>query len=322
MAPTRREFLQRTITAAGSLYVGAKLADSPTQASPPVALPRRKLGRTGVEVAVIGMGLASLGLGGYSREEFEATVETAIAQGVNYFDVQPNYGQAEKYFAPVLRRHRERIFVVTKTWEKTRETALKALNTSLDSLGVASVDAIFLNNIGLYDLKQLFQPEGALAALKAMRARGQTRFLGLSGHMGAEHFARALESGEFDIVMAPFNFVDRHLYSFERSILPMAEKHRVGVVAMKTFGGAVGLNYESRQQKAMLPPQDHERAIRYVLGLPGMCAAVIGCKDSGEVRAAASAGRNDQQFSPEELAELEVHGKKLATVWGKRYPED
>ncbi len=322
MAPTRREFLQRTITTAGSLYVGAKLGDLPVQASPPVALPRRKLGRTGVEVGIIGMGLAPLGLGGYSREEFKATVEAAIAEGINYFDVQPNYGKAEEYFAPLLRSHRERIFVVTKTWEKTRETALKALNTSLDSLGVASVDAIFLNNIGLYDLKQLFQPEGALAALKAMRARGQTRFLGLSGHMGSQHFARALKSGEFDIVMAPFNFVDRHLYSFESDILPVAEQHGVAVVAMKTLGGAVGLNYETRQQKALLPGQDHERAIRYVLGLPGMCSAVIGCQNPDEVRAAARAGRNYRPLTSEESVDLDAYGKQLAQQWGRRYPED
>ncbi len=321
MAPTRREFLQQTITAAGTCYLGAAL-EKPAEAFPPAVLPRRKLGRTGVEVAVIGLGLAPLGLGGYTAGEFEATAETAISEGINYFDVQPNYGRAEEYFAPVLRRHRERIFVVTKTWETTRDGALRSLTASLKRLAVLQVDAIFLNNIGLYDLDQLFKPDGALAALQEMRRRGQTRFLGLSGHMGPQHFVRTLESGEFDLVMAPFNFVDRHLYSFERDILPVAEKRGVGVIAMKTFGGAVGLDYESRQQKAMLAAEEHGRAIRYVLGLPGVACAAIGCKNQHEVRAAARAGRQYRPLDRDEMAALEVRGKDLAKQWGARYPQD
>ncbi len=320
MTPTRREFLQQAVTTAGSLYLGA--AVTPLRADEAAPLPRRKLGRTGVEVGIVGMGLAPLGMGGYSPQEFEATVNTALAAGINYFDVQPNYGKAERYFAPVLRRHREQIFVVTKTWEKTREKALAALTASLETLGIPAVDAMFLNNIGLFDLDQLFRPDGTFAALKELRRRGQTRFLGLSGHMGAAHFVKTLETGEFDIVMAPLNFVDRHLYSFERDILPAAKKHNVAVVAMKVLGGAASLNYETRKQAALLPPEEHERAIRFALGLPGMCCAVIGCKDEAEVRAATRAGREYRPLDPAELVALDERGKELAAKWGKRYPED
>lgn len=322
MTPTRREFLQQTITTAGSLCARAAFAMPHADPSRPQAMPLRKLGRTGIEISLIGMGLAPLGLGGYSPDEFEATTNAAIAEGINYFDVQPNYGKAERYFGPVLRRHRDRIFIVTKTWETTRDRALRSVTASLEHLTVSSVDAVFINNIGLYNLDQLFKPDGTLAALKELRRRGKTRFLGLSGHMGAGHFVKALETGEFDIVMAPFNFVDRHIYRFERDILPIAEKHGVGVVAMKVLGGAVGLNYETRQQKAMMAEEDHERAIRYVLGLPGMCSAVIGCKNQAEVHSAAHVGREYRPLSADELAALDARGKQLAAQWGTHYPED
>lgn len=140
--------------------------------------------------------------------------------------------------------------------------------------------------------------------------------------MGAGHFVKALATGEFDVVMAPFNFVDRHIYRFERDILPIAEKHGVGVVAMKVLGGAVGLNYETRQQKAMMAAEDHERAIRYVLGLSGMCSAVIGCKNQAEVDSAAHVGRKYRPLRANELAALDVRGKQLAAQWGPHYPED
>lgn len=318
---TRRGFIQKTIVGTGSLIVDASFRAPDVEACPPAALPRRKLGRTGVEISIIGMGLASLGMAHYSPEEFRSTAEVAVAEGVNYFDVQPNYGDAEKCFAPVLRRHRDQIFVVTKTWEKARDGVLQSVSASLERLAVPSVDAVLLNNIGLYDLDRLFAPDGALAGLKELRRRGQARFLGLSGHMGPRHFVQALQSGEFDIVMAPFNFVDPHIYTFERDILPVAEKHGVGVVAMKALGGAVGLKYDTRQQKAMLRGDDYELALRYVLGLPGMCSAVIGCKNAAEIRLAARTGRKYRPLSDAELAALEARGRQLAAQWGKRYPE-
>jgi len=321
MSPTRRKFLQQTISASAGFCLAGTIAPTANSATTST-LPRRKLGRTGFEVSIIGMGLAPLGLGGYSSEEFEATANRAIAEGLNYFDVQPNYGKAERYFAPTLRRHRERIFIVTKTWETNRDSALRALTASLEQLAVPSVDAIFINNIGMYTLDQLFKPDGVLAALKELRRHGKTRFLGLSGHMGASRFVEALETDEFDIVMAPFNFVDRHTYTFERDILPVAAKHNVGVVAMKVLGGAVALNYETREQKAAISTADHACAIRYVLGLPGVSSAVIGCKNEAEIVSAASIGRDYRPLSTAELATLDVRGKQLAQRWGKHYPED
>ncbi len=121
--------------------------------------------------------------------------------------------------------------------------------------------------------------------------------------------------------MAPFNFVDRFTYSFEQEILPVAAKHGVGVVAMKTLGGAVGLKYDSHEQTAMLPPEEHELAIRYVLGLPAMCSAVIGCKSAFEVVRSAELGRRYHPLRNAELASAHARGQRLATQWGRHYPE-
>lgn len=317
---SRREFLQEAAHLAGSTVVAAGLVGESLNASR-IKLPRRKLGRTGVEVSIIGMGLASLGMAHYPVKEFESAVEAALDEGINYFDTQPNYGETEQYLSPIAHRHRDRLFIVTKTWEKSKASVLASIRGSLDRLGLDRVDAVLLNNIGGYDTEQVFGRAGALAGLKEARRRGQVRFIGLSGHYQPEHFARALESAEFDIVMAPFNFVDRFIYTFEQEILPVAAKHGVGVIAMKTFGGAVGLKYDTREQRAMLPTDEHELAIRYVLGLPGMCSAVIGCKSAAEIRLAARLGREYRRLAHAELASLEARGRELASRWGRRYPE-
>jgi aryl-alcohol dehydrogenase-like predicted oxidoreductase len=166
------------------------------------------------------MGLAPLGMAHYSPNDFRAVVRAALDEGVSYFDVQPDYGEAEKYLSPLVKEHRARLFVVTKTWEQSKQAVIDSIAGSLSRLDVPRVDAVLLNNIGDYDLQRLFRADGALAGLKEARRRGHVRFFGLSGHWRAGHFVQALESGEFDIVMAPFNFVDRHTYRFERTSCP------------------------------------------------------------------------------------------------------
>jgi len=99
-ACTRREFLAEASRWTGSRLLGAGSMSCLTEPLRPGTLPRRRLGRTGVEVPILGIGLAPLGMAGYSRDDFRTVVCTALDEGVSYLDVQPDYGQAEKYLAP------------------------------------------------------------------------------------------------------------------------------------------------------------------------------------------------------------------------------
>ena len=318
---TRREFLTEAGRWTGSTLLGAGSMGRLAEALPPSTLPRRRLGRTGVEVSILGMGLAPLGLANYPPDHFRTVVRAALDEGVSYFDVQPDYGEAEKHLSRLLKEHRARRFVATKTSEQSKEAVLDSIAGSLRRLEAPRVDAVLLNNIGDYDLQKLFRADGALAGLREARRRGQVRFLGLSGHWRPGHFVKALESGEFDIAMAPFNLVDRHTYSFETDILPVAARFDVGVIAMKVLGGAVGLAYDTPRQKAMLPEGHHRLAIRYVLGLPHVSCAVVGIKNAEEVRLAARVARDSRALSETEQASALALGRKLAAEWGAHYPE-
>ena len=92
---TRRKFLAEAGRLAGSTLLGAGSVSLVAGALPPGALPRRRLGRTGVEVSVLGVGLAPMGMADYSPQEFRTVVGAALDEGVSYFDVQPNHGEAE-----------------------------------------------------------------------------------------------------------------------------------------------------------------------------------------------------------------------------------
>lgn len=195
-----------------------------------------------------------------------------------------------------------------------------SIEESLRRLGIESADAVLLNNIGLLDLERLFKPGGALAGLQEVRKRGLVRHLGLSGHMLTQAFARALESGEFDLAMFVVNFVDRHTYNFEEKVIPVARKHNVGVAAMKVLGGAAS-GYERKDQRALLVGPDFEPAVHYALGVPDVCTAVIGCKSTEEVRLAGQATRRFGLMSREQYQAIMKRGEQLAREWGTHLGE-
>lgn len=316
---TRRQFLERLAQAGAATTVGISIGYTPVLGTS--ALPQRTLGRTGVKISILGLGLGPLGIANYSPVEMGKIVAAALDLwgGVVYVDVQPDYGDAEQNLAPLLLRRRQDIFIATKTWEQSESAVMASVRESLRRLRVSHLDAILLNNIGMFDFERLFRPEGALSGLRKAQKQGLVRYLGISGHMGTSAFAQALESGEFDIAMPVVNFVDRHTYNFEEKVLPIAAKHNVGIVAMKVLGGAVSWDYSTRSQRALLIGTDYEPAIHYALGVTGVSTAVIGCKTVKEVQSATKAARSYRPINGKRYAALMERGRELAALWGKHF---
>jgi len=313
---TRRKFIERMAHVAGAITVGTTVGYSGTS-----ALPQRTLGRTGVKISIIGLGLGPLGIANYSPAEVENVVTAALDLwgGVVYLDVQPDYGDAEQNLAPLLLRRRQDIFIATKTWEQSESAVMASVQESLRRLKVSYVDAILLNNIGMFDFERLFRSDGALAGLKKAQKEGLVRYIGISGHMGTSTFAQALESSEFDIVMPVINFVDRHTYNFEENVLPIAVKHNVGIVAMKVLGGAVSWDYSTRSQRALLTGNDYQPAIHYALDVTGVSTAVIGCKTVKEVQSAMETARSYRPINGKRYTALMERGRELAAQWGEHF---
>lgn len=282
-------------------------------------MPQRTLGRTGVKVSLIGLGLGPLGLGGYTKTELQEGVKAAINKGISLFDMQPDYGNAEKWIGPIIKDCRDEVFLMTKIWEQSKEKVIAQVQESARRLDVKCIDAVLINNIGMFDLKTIFEANGILSGLKATQKQGLIRYIGVSGHMKTDQFVKILETGEFDVVMPVINFVDRHTYNFEGKILPITTKYNVGVIAMKVLGGAIDLNYGTRKQRALINGADFEPAIRYALGLPGVNSAVIGCKNIEEINLATEVGQGYNALDKRELDDLLIRGKQMAEQWGPHF---
>jgi len=314
MALTRRDFIKDSALAASA----AALAADTAQAEP-AALPRRTLGRIGRKESILGFGAAPMGSDNSTPEECDRLLQTAFDLGITYFDTAPVYGEPKSRFGnsemkmrAFLQRHRNDIFLVTKAnaQRQDRDGMLRQVEESLQRMGVDSVDLVHIHNLGDFDMDRLLGPQGALAGLREAKRRGLTRWIGTSGHMRPVRFAKAIETGEIDLTMNTLNFADRVNYDFEGLVLPVARRHGTAVVAMKVLGGAVQWRYDGKTRGVFA--EHHAQAIRYALGIPGVCCAVIGFSTPEEVRQAAAVARSFRPLSREEHTALLEAGRRLA----------
>jgi len=147
---------------------------------------------------------------------------------------------------------------------------------------------------------------------------------------GAPEFRwhRDVELGEVDVVMLNLNYGDLHTYDFQGEVLPLALADNVGVAAMKVYGGADGMKYETTQSETCRPSAmkteghlDHETALRYALGLPGVSLAVIGMYTEAELLENIEWVRRYEALSSAQSAALEEKGRELSSAWGTHFGE-
>lgn len=237
---TRREFL---ITAAGTaaLSLAARAAlpkDAPADSA---KMPRRVLGKTGVEVSILGFGGGSRWLLS-SDEDAAVILEKAVAAGVTYFDTAASYGRdrrSERLYGQTLPKHRKSIFLATKTDERTYDGAMKSIETSLQLLKVDSLDLIQMHSATPSDdLAAWDKPTGAYTAFRKLKEQKVTRFIGFTGHTDASVHRRVIETFDFDTVLMALNAAKHK--AFGEIALPAAVKKDMGIIAMKVARDLAG----------------------------------------------------------------------------------
>jgi uncharacterized protein len=317
--------IRRTATVGGGSAV-LPVAQTLLDAIEIGTMPMRLLGRTQERVSLIGFGTAPLGSDVTTPDMADEALNFALAQGVNYFDTAPvygdpnqKYGNAENKLRNLLAAHRNEIFLVTKVnaGRPDRDGVLRQLEESLGRMGVDAVDAVHIHNLGDFDMEQVFAPDGTLAGLREAREQGLLRFIGTSGHLRPARFATAIATGEIDLTMNAINFADDHTYDFPGVVFTEARKHNTAIVAMKALGGAVDWKYDGYANATLA---DHyELAMRYVLGVPDLACAVIGFKNVNEVRQSVAMARDFVPLTGAEHADLVNKGAELAATRGLYY---
>ena len=312
---SRRSFVRRTGAATGGLLLATGASSSRVEAAKAAAdWPKAVLGRTGVEITRMTLGTAPCGLcPKIPPPEIAEVVRCALDQGITSIDTAPAYKESEEGVGMALGKRRKDVFLATKVMEETVEDAEKSLAKSLKLLKTDCVDLLYYHNVGSHDLKAAVEPDGVFTWLVKQKKAGKTRFLGISGHNLPGMFAQLIETDEVDVLLTVVNFVDRHTYGFEEKVLPLAVKHKMGIVAMKVFGGArkADGSYPNPKARPAMDLDKLELAVRYSLSTPGVTTVNLGAHNMGQVRKNAQMVKSFQKLSSDEYAEALAMGKGM-----------
>ena len=322
----RRAFLRQTSAWTGGLLWGTQAIETGAvradAESPLSELPRRVLGRTKASVTTMCLGTAPCGFSPQiPPPKIAEIVNYALDLGINMIDAAPAYVQAEEGVGLALGPRRKDVFLATKVLADDVKDAERSLSESFRLLKTDYIDLVYYHSAGDRDIKKGLGPDGVFTWLVKQRKAGKFRFLGISGHNRPGKFIPLIETGEVDVLMTVVNFVDRHTYGFEKTVLPVARKHNVGIVAMKVFGGASRKagSYKNPKAPPEMPLQHLELAVRYALTTPGVAVLNLGVHNKEQVRKNVELVKQFRPLSTDEYAAAIALGEPLARKWGEHF---
>jgi uncharacterized protein len=265
---SRRTFIEGAAMGAG----GRAMAQSQAQ------VPKRPMGRTGVEVSCMGLGGYHLGAV-QEQSAIDSIVGQAIDAGINFFDNAWEYhdGRSEEVLGLALKGKRDKAIVMTKvcTHGRDQNVAMRQLEESLRRLQTDHLDVWQIHEVVYWnDPELIFAPNGAIEALAKAKQQGKARFVGFTGHKDPRIHQKMLDHDfPFDTVQMPLNCFDATFRSFEQNILPELNRRGIAPLGMKSFGGSG----EMLRHGDVTPRE----ALSYAMSLP--VAVTISGVDSLEV---------------------------------------
>ncbi|MDB6125862.1 MAG: aldo/keto reductase [Pedosphaera sp.] len=304
----RRRFLQAGLVGAGAVLANPLLNGSMSAALAPLEMtntgpeniPRKPLGRTGVQLSIFGLGGYHLGtldsVGDAVRIVHEAT-----DAGINFFDNawEYNEGRSEEFMGQALQGRRDKVFLMTKvcTHGRDKQVAMRQLEESLKRLRTDHLDLWQIHEV-IYDNdpELHFARGGVVEALDLAKKQGKVRYVGFTGHKNpAIHLSMLAHNYPFDSVQMPLNCFDGTYRSFEQQVLPEVRRRSIAALGMKSLGGD--------GQPLLHGIVSVDEALRYAMSLP-VATTVSGIDSLSVLRQNLTIARGFKPMSPEEMQAL------------------
>ncbi len=232
---------------------------------------KRKLGQTTEKLSVIGFG--GIVVMNETKKDAAKYVSNAIDRGINYFDVAPEYGNAQEMLGPALNPYRKDVFLACKTLERTKIGAKKEFHDSLKKLKTDYFDLYQLHSVMTMDeVNQIMGPNGALEHFTEVRDKGYVKYIGFTAH--TEEAAIALmDAYDFTSILFPFNWALWFRDNFGPAVFKKAKDKGIGILALKALAkGAWGKDEQKDWEKCWYSPLDDfaqaSMALRFTLSLP------------------------------------------------------
>lgn len=263
----------------------------------------RKLGKTGLSVSEIGLGMNYMQK--QPQEIVLRVVQKAIENDVNFFDIPQHSPQFLRYLSKAFSGSREQIHlahhlgarVKDGKYQKIRdlEEIERIFTKALAQLNTHYFDVVFLHHVDdVVDYEKIVSSDNLLELALRYQKEGKANFIGISTHR--ETIAlNAAQSGIFDVIMLPINIgnnADPEINTMQTECI----KEGVGLVAMKPFAG--GKLLRKNQKVNLVSPRTGEamekaipktinavKCISYILSQKGISTVIPGVKDLKELEA-------------------------------------
>jgi uncharacterized protein len=316
----RRDFVKGAALT-GAALMGGAIAMAQTTSVPPATdkqatepsagqseVPKKPLGKTGLQVSAMGIGGFHLGT---ARDQNEATeiVTRALDAGVNFFDNAWEYheGESETRLGEALKGKRDSAVLMTKvcTHGRGKDIAMRMLEESLSRLQTDHLDVWQIHEVVYFNDPELIFARGGVAeALEMAKKQGKVRFIGFTGHKDPAIHLKMLSHGfPFDTVQMPLNCFDATFRSFETQVLPEANRRGLAVLGMKSLGGSG----EMVTKGAITP----EEGLRYAMSLP-VATTISGIDSLAVLEQNLAIARGFKPMSDAEMSALRDRCRRLA----------
>jgi predicted aldo/keto reductase-like oxidoreductase len=232
---------------------------------------RRPYGRTKEKLSIVGFG--GMVVKDVTPKEAANYVAEAVDRGVNYFDVAPFYGNAQRRLGPALKPYRQKCFLACKTLERSAAGAARELRESLKLLQTDHFDLYQLHAlIDVEEVEEAFGRGGAMETVLKAQRDGRVRYIGFSAH-SEEAAHAALDRFPFDSILFPLSFPIWIKANFGPSVYRRAKKAGMGIMALKAMAHRKWpKGKKHRWKKTFYEPFDEiDRAalgLRFTLHLP------------------------------------------------------
>jgi aryl-alcohol dehydrogenase-like predicted oxidoreductase len=218
-------------------------------------LPLRKLGTTGEQVTMLGVG--GYHVGWTSEKDAQEVIETAINGGIRFFDTAHNYGNGtseERYGKYLVPKYRDSVFLMTKSHAYDGKSLMQEFELSLKRLKTDYVDLLQIHSLQHPDDVDNRISNGVIDAVKSLKKTGKARYIGFTGHQNPEALLHMMKENPdlsaFSTTQMPLNAIDfSSEHSFVKKALPEALENNLCVLAMKTLADGRFFNKKVMNEK-------------------------------------------------------------------------
>ncbi|MBD1586736.1 aldo/keto reductase [Pseudomonas typographi] len=224
--PTRRQLIQMA-TATAALHPLL------SRAAWGAELIQRPIPTSGERLPIIGLGTSRTfdvnPNDGPAMAPLREVMQAFVGGGARLIDTAPSYGQAEAASGELVHSAglRDRVFLATKVSASGQEAGARQIEASFEALQTERIDLVQVHN--------LVDTATHLATLRALKAAGRVRYIGVTHYLESaqDRLAELLRQEPVDFVQFNYSVSERNA---EKRLLPLCADKGIAVLANRPFG--------------------------------------------------------------------------------------